>query len=140
MECIIHYTDLNEEDLSKVTVKTSKTIVSAKELHQNENDKHLTQCTSIPTDETSRCNSYYHKSCYNRFVKIVSRKPEKNEKNTNSKKPVGAQPEATLITRSKSKRKQKLKGLSPRKRQRLTSPTPESDSYRLRSASLPCSS
>ena len=71
--CIIHYDgQSNYSDLSPVTVKVQDRILLAKQLHEESNDEHVTQCHSIP-EQISQC--FFHMSpCYKKFVKITEKK------------------------------------------------------------------
>ena len=70
---IIHYDgQSNYSDLSPVTVKVQDRILLAKQLHEESNDEHVTQCHSIP-EQISQC--FFHMSpCYKKFVKITEKK------------------------------------------------------------------
>ena len=71
--CIIHYDgQSNYSDLSPVTVKVQDRILLAKQLHEESDDEHVTQCHSIP-EQISQC--FFHMNpCYKKFVKITEKK------------------------------------------------------------------
>ena len=108
MSCIIHYVELPyEETLFPVSDTIKSKILLAKTAHISK-QTHLDQCNSIPEIITD---SYFHRKCYNKFVKIVE-KTATNLK-TNENKSI-----AKHETRSK-RTLSTLNELEPRKRQRV---------------------